>query len=335
MAETRMNRPRLVTIFGGSGFVGRHLVRSLAKRGWRIRVACRRPDLAFHLQPLGGVGQITAVQANVRYPDSVRAALKGSDAAVNLVGILTEGGRQRFDAVQDFGARAIARAAAAEGVGQLVHVSAIGADADSPSSYARTKAAGEAGVKEAFPTAVITRASIIFGPEDQFFNRFATLARMLPVLPLVGAETKFQPVYVGDVAAAIANALEGKAAPGTIYELGGPQAQTFRELVAYVCQITGRSRLLVPLPGAAASAMAFVTEYANKFSLGLMPAEFVTTRDQIKLLAQDNVVSAQALRENRTLQGLGITAPTSYETVAPAYLTRFRKAGQFDTSRTA
>lgn len=212
---------RLVTIFGGSGFLGRHLTQALAKRGWRVRAAVRRPDLAGHLQPLGMVGQIHAVQANLRYPDSVARAVAGADAVVNLVGILHEGGRQTFSAVQAQGPRIVAEAAAKAGVESLVQVSAIGADANSPADYARSKAAGEAATLAAFPTAVIMRPSIVFGPEDQFFNRFADMARFLPFLPLIGGgETKFQPVYVGDVAEAIARALEGAAKPGATYELG-------------------------------------------------------------------------------------------------------------------
>ena len=323
---------RLVTIFGGSGFVGRHLARALAKRGWRIRAAVRRPDLAFHLQPLGGVGQVTAVQANLRYPQSVAAALRGADAAVNLVGILAPRGRQTFEAVQDFGTRAIARAAREAGIANVVQMSAIGADAQSDSLYARSKASGEAAMLEANASAIIARASIIFGPEDQFFNRFAALARALPALPLIGAQTKFQPVYVGDVAAALADMLDGKAKPGATYELGGPQVQTFRALVEYVLAVTQRKRLLVPLPFAAGHAMAFGTEIADRLSFGLMPSQIVTTRDQVKLLATDNVVSETAKAQGRTLEGLGLT-PTSYEAIVPAYLMRYRRTGQFEVGR--
>lgn len=325
---------QLVTVFGGSGFVGRHVVRALLKRGYRVRVAVRRPDLAGHLQPLGTVGQVHAVQANLRYPESVAKAVAGADAVVNLVGILQETGRQSFAAVQAAGARAIAAACRQAGIGTLVHMSAIGADAGSESVYATSKAEGEAAVLENMPSAVIFRASIIFGPEDKFFNRFASLARMMPVLPLVGGgNTRFQPVFVGDVAAAIVQAVDGRAAPGKVYELGGPEQKTFRELLEYVCQVTGRDRLLAPLPWALARIQAGVITFADKMTLGLMPDELVMTGDQVKLLMSDNVVSPAAVTEKRTLAGLGIT-PTSIEAVVPSYLWRFRKSGQFDTART-
>ncbi len=322
-------------VFGGSGFVGRHVVRALAKRGWRIRVATRRPDLAFHLQPSGRVGQIHAIQANLRYPASVAAAVRGSDAVVNLVGILTESGRQRFDAVHAFGARIVARAAAEAGIGNFVHMSAIGADADSPAAYARTKGLGEQGVREFLPQATIVRPSVIFGPEDQFFNRFAAIARVSPALPLIGGgETKFQPVFVGDVAEAIANALDAGGQSGKVYELGGPEVKSFRELMTFVCDVTGRKRLLVPVPFGAAHWMAFGTEMANSISLGLFPPQLLTTRDQVEMLKSDNVVSTQAISEGRTLAGLGIE-PDSMEAVVPSYLVRFRKAGQFENQRLA
>ena len=246
------NIDTLVTVFGGSGFIGRHTIRALAKRDFRIRVAVRRPDLAGHLQPLGRVGQIMPVQANVRYPDSVAAAAHDAQVVVNLVGILAEGGAQTFDAVQAEGAAAIATAAAAEGA-RLVHVSALGADENSESGYARTKAAGEKAAFAAVPSATVLRPSIVFGPEDQFTNRFATLARALPVLPLIGGgETKLQPVFVGDVATAIADAVEGKARPASTYELGGPEELTLRQVQEYVLKTIERTRLLVPLPFALA-----------------------------------------------------------------------------------
>ncbi len=324
---------QLVTVFGGSGFVGRHVVRALVKRGYRVRVAVRRPDLAGFLQPLGTVGQIHAVQANLRYPDSVSAAIRGADAVVNLVGILQEGGRQSFSGVQANGARAIAQACAALGVGRVVQVSAIGADAASASAYARSKAEGEAGVLAAVPGAVILRPSIVFGPEDGFFNRFASLSRMLPVLPLIGGgETKFQPVFVGDVAEAVARAIDGKAAAGVVYELGGPEVKSFRELLAYIGEVTGRKRGLVPLPFPLARLKARVMEIADMLTLGLVPNELKLTRDQVTLLESDNVVSAAAIAEGRDFAGLGI-APTSVEAVVPTYLWRFRKTGQFDTAR--
>jgi uncharacterized protein YbjT (DUF2867 family) len=324
---------RLVTVFGGSGFVGRHVVRALAKRGWRVRVAVRRPDLAGHLQPLGVVGQIHAVQANLRYPDSVMRAVQGADAVVNLVGILAENGRQNFAAVQAQGARHVAQACVAAGIDNIVQMSAIGADASSISVYARTKAQGEQAVLALVPRAVIMRASIVFGPEDGFFNRFAALARMMPVLPLVGdGETKFQPVFVGDVAEAVAIALDGTAKPGAVYELGGPQVKSFRSLLEYVCEVTGRKRLMLPLPFPVARVQAAVLEIVDKFTLGLLPDAIKLTRDQVRLLESDNVVSPEAIVAKRTLAGLGI-APTSVEAVVPGYLWRFRKTGQFEIAR--
>ena len=334
MLETADKTDRLVTIFGGSGFIGRHVVRALAREGWRIRVACRRPDLAGHLQPSGRVGQIHAVQATLRFPASVAAAVRGADAVVNLVGILTETGRQRFDAVQGFGARVVARAAKEAGVKQFVQMSALGADAQSDSVYARTKAEGEAAAFEYFPDAIVLRPSIVFGPEDQFFNRFAALARLLPALPLVGAETHFQPVYVGDVAQAVVRALGGQAKPGAVYEIGGPETKSFRELVQYVCDTIGRKRLLVPVPFEAAHYMALGTEIADGALFGLFPKMLLTTRDQVRLLKNDNVVSPAALAEGRTLSGLGI-APEGYEAIVPTYLYRFRKTGQFERQRPA
>jgi NADH dehydrogenase len=326
---------RLVTVFGGSGFVGRHLVRALLKRGWRVRVAVRRPDLAGHLQPLGVVGQVHAMQANLRYPDSVARAVQGADAVVNLVGILQPTGRQTFDAVQAEGARAIAEACAAAGVTRVVHMSAIGADTQSASDYARTKAAGEAAMLAACPQAVIMRASIIFGPEDGFFNRFASLARFLPVLPLVGGgETRFQPVFVGDVAEALARAVEGRVAGGKVYELGGPGVKSFRDLLAYVCETTERKRLLAPLPWGLASLQAGLLEFADKVTFGLLPDALMMTRDQVTLLKSDNVVSDAAVAEGRTLAGLGVE-PTSIEAVVPSYLWRFRKTGQFNQARSS
>ena len=313
------NIDKLITVFGGSGFLGRHLVRALAKRHYRIRVAVRRPDLAGHLQPLGRVGQIHAVQANVRYPRSVEAAARDADVVVNLTGILFERGRQRFDTVQGFGAEQVALAAAAHGA-RMIHVSAIGADENSPSDYARSKALGENAVRAAMPDASVFRPSIIFGPEDDFFNRFAFMARFLPALPLIGGgETRFQPVFVGDVAEAIARAVDGNVKPGTTYEIGGPEVRTFKQLMEYVLAVTERKRLLVPLPFALATFQARFLQYLPKPPL---------TPDQVELLKSDNVVSEAAAREGRTLKGLGIDA-TAMETVVPTYLWRFRKAGQF------
>ncbi len=326
---------RIVTVFGGSGFIGRHLVRALARNGWRVRVATRRPDLAFHLQPLGRVGQINAVQANVRYPDSLAAALRGAEAAVNLVGILAPWGKQTFDAVQAQGAGAIAKAVAEAGISNFVHMSAIGADAGSPSAYARTKAEGEAAALSALPSAKILRPSVVFGPEDQFFNRFAAMARLMPALPLIGGgATKLQPVYVGDVAEAGARLLGGHGQDGAAYELGGPAVRTMKELLEYVLATIQRRRLLAPLPFSVAAPMGSVTSTVNKLLLGLLPQEFVFTADQVELLKHDNVVSAQAVAEGRTLAGLGIT-PESIEAIVPTYLYRFRKTGQYADQRLA
>jgi uncharacterized protein YbjT (DUF2867 family) len=309
----------LVTVFGGSGFLGRHVVRALAKQGYRIRVAVRRPELAGYLQPLGRVGQIHAVQANLRYPASVEAAARDADVVVNLVGILFERGRQRFDAVQAFGAEAAALAAAAFGA-RMIHVSSIGADEHSPSHYARSKAAGEKLVLAAVPSAVILRPSILFGPEDDFFNKFAAMARLLPALPLVGGgHTRFQPVFAGDVAAAVLAAIEGRARDGQIYELGGPEVKSFEELMQFVLATIGRRRLLLPIPFALARLQAFV--------LQLMPKPLLTP-DQVELLRGDNVVSEAAKREGRMLEALGID-PLAMATIVPSYLWRFRKAGQF------
>jgi NADH dehydrogenase len=314
------NLDTLVTVFGGSGFLGRNVVRALAKRDYRIRVAVRRPELAGHLQPQGRVGQIHTVQANLRYPASVEAALRDSHVAINLVGILAESGAQRFNAVQAEGAATIAKAAAAVGA-RMVQVSAIGADAASTSAYARAKAAGETAVLAALPQAVIMRPSIIFGPEDQFTNRFAALARIAPALPLIGGGlTRMQPVYVGDVANAIADAVDGKARAGATYELGGPEVLSFREIIEAILDITDRKRALLSLPFGLAKLQASLLQFA--------PGALKLTPDQVELLRHDNVVSEAAKSAGLTLQGLGIT-PDSLEAVAPQYLWRFRPAGQF------
>jgi uncharacterized protein YbjT (DUF2867 family) len=313
------NADTLITIFGGSGFLGRHVVRALVRREYRIRVAVRRPDLAGFLQPLGRVGQIHAVQANVRNRTSVAAAVRGSDVVINLTGILFESGQQSFEAVQALGAEAVAQAAAAEGAA-MIHVSAIGADPNSPSEYARTKAEGERLVLAAAPQATIFRPSIVFGPNDDFFNRFAALARMSPVLPLIGGgHTRLQPVFAGDVAEAIAKAVAGEAKSGTVYELGGPEVLTFKALMEYVLATIQRRRLLVPVPFWAAKFKAFFLEWLPKPLL---------TRDQVELLRVDNVVSEAARSEGRTLEGLGLV-PRSIEAIVPSYLWRFRKTGQF------
>ncbi|MBD3848342.1 NADH dehydrogenase [Bosea sp. OAE752] len=324
---------QLVTVFGGSGFVGRHVVRALVKRGYRVRVAVRRPDLAGFLQPLGTVGQIHAVQANLRYPASVAAAVKGADAVVNLVGIMNERGRQSFAAVQANGARTVAQACAAAGIDRLVQISALGAAAESRSAYARTKAEGESAVRHIVPRAVILRPSVMFGPEDDFFNRFASMARMMPVLPLVGdGSAKLQPAFVGDVAEVVARGVDGALEPGRTYELGGPEVMSLRELVEDVCKVIGRKRLILPLPLPLAGIMARVLEVVDTLTLGLLPNELKLTRDQVTLLGSDNVVSAAAKAEGRDFAGLGI-APVSVEVEVPSYLWRFRKTGQFDTAR--
>jgi uncharacterized protein YbjT (DUF2867 family) len=309
----------LVTVFGGSGFLGRHVVRALANRGYRIRVAVRRPELTGHLQPLGRVGQIHAVQANVRYPQSVTAAARDADIVINLVGILFERGRQRFDDVMAQGADAVAQAADAAGA-RLVHISAIGADANSPSHYARAKAAGERLVQAVQSGAIIMRPSIVFGPEDDFFNRFAALARLAPALPLPGGgEMRFQPVFAGDVAEAVALAVDGKAKAGTIYELGGPDVRTFKELMEFVLATVERRRLLLPVPFGLMKAQAMVLQFLPKPPI---------TPDQVELLKRDNVVSAAARAQALTLEALGIV-PASIGSVVPDYLWRFRKTGQF------
>src|SRR5712692_5607037 len=316
---TQSDLDKLVTVFGGSGFLGRHVVRALCRRGYRVRVAVRRPDLAGHLQPLGRVGQIHAVAANLRYPASVEAAARDADIVINLVGILFERGRQSFDAVQAFGAEAVARAAAAYGA-RLVHVSAIGAAEDAPSHYARSKAIGEKLVLAAVPSAVILRPSVVFGPEDDFFNKFAAIARFAPALPLIGGgHTLFQPVFAGDVASAVAAAIEGRAKAGQVYELGGPQVKSFKELMQFMLATIGRRRALVPIPFALAKLQASI--------LQLMPKPLLTP-DQVELLRGDTVVSGEAKREGRTLEALGID-PIAMATIVPSYLWRFRKTGQF------
>ncbi|MFK0332411.1 complex I NDUFA9 subunit family protein [Rhizobium sp. NPDC090275] len=321
---TLANLPPLVTVFGGSGFVGRHVVRALAKRGYRIRVAVRRPDLAGFLQPLGNVGQISFVQANLRYRQSVDRAVEGASYVVNCVGILFESGRNSFEAVQEFGGRAVAEAA--RGVGaKLVHISAIGANANSDSSYARTKGRAEAAIHSVAPDAIIYRPSIVFGPEDGFFNKFAGMARSAPFLPLIGGgKTKLQPVYVMDVAEAVAKAVEGKVAGGKIYELGGPEVLTFRQCLEAVLKSTARTNPLVSLPFGVASLIGSV---ASMIPLIAPPI----TADQVKLLKKDNVVSKEAETEGRTLRDLGI-APTMVSSVIDGYLVQFRPQGQYTNS---
>ncbi|EHS53162.1 NAD-dependent epimerase/dehydratase [Rhizobium sp. PDO1-076] len=321
---TLSNLPPLVTVFGGSGFVGRHVVRALARRGYRIRVAVRRPDLAGFLQPLGNVGQISFVQANLRYRGSIDKAVQGADHVVNCVGILFENGRNSFDAVQEFGARAVAEAARAAGA-RLTHISAIGADAQSSSIYASTKGRAEAAIQSIIPDATILRPSIVFGPEDSFFNKFAAMARISPFLPLVGGgKTKFQPVYVEDVAEAVALSVDGKIASGKIYELGGRDVLTFKQCLQTMLEVIGRKRALVPMPFGIAS---MIGSIASAIPLITPPL----TSDQVTLLKRDNVVSDSAKAEGRTLEGMGIQ-PVKVASILPTYLVHFRPHGQFTGS---
>ena len=310
---------RVITVFGGSGFIGRYLVQRLAKRGWVIRVAVRRPPAAQFLKPLGDVGQIVPIAASLQHEGSVVAAVAGASAVVNLVGILYEAGRQTFAAVHHEGARRVAAAAKAAGVERLVHMSALGADPQSPALYARSKAAGEQAVLATFPGATIVRPSIVFGPEDDFFNRFASMARLAPALPLIGGgRTRFQPVYVGDVADAIVAILEKPEARGRTYELGGPRVYSFRDLMTLLLREIGRHRLLLPLPFWAARLQAALLE--------LVPTKPLT-RDQVRLLERDNVVQPGAL----TLADLGIE-PKSVEVIVPTYLDRYRRRGYYSRS---
>lgn len=311
---------RTVTIFGGSGFLGRHIVRRLAKDGWRIRVAVRRPHMAQFLRPMGAVGQVQLFGCNIRDEASVDRALDGAEAAVNLVGLLFNGwGGQNFESIHAEAPAALAAAAAKHGATQFVQMSSLGVKEGSPARYADTKARGEAGVREAFPQATILRPSVVFGPEDQFFNRFANMARYSFALPLIGGgATKFQPVFVGDVAEAVARVLSGAKDDGNIYELGGPSIYTFKEILQLIVTITGRKRLLLPVPFFAAK-------------LGAYPASLLPnpplTPDQVELLKTDNVVSEGAL----TFADLGIV-PTGPEAVVPSYLWRFRRQGQFEAT---
>ena len=310
----------LVTVFGGSGFVGSQVVRALAKRGSRVRVAVRNPGRGYRLRMLGDVGQIEVVQANIRDAASVARALDGAEACVNAVAVLYEGGRQTFDALHVDGARTVAQAAAAQGIARFVQISALGADPASPSHYARSKAAGEAAVRERIPSATIIRPSVVFGAEDDFFNRFAAMAGASPALPLIGGgETRFQPVYVSDVAAAVAQAVLDPATAGRVYELGGPGVYSFRELMALVLRETGRSRVLAPVPFPLAKLLGAAGDLMAK--IGLPP--FLTT-DQVESLRADNVVAPDALG----LKDLGV-APTALEPIIPTYLYRFRKGGQY------
>ena len=313
---------KLVTIYGGSGFVGRYIARRMAKEGWRVRVAVRRPNDALFVKPYGVVGQVEPVACNIRDDASVRAVMKGADAVVNCVGILNRSGKNTFDAVQAEGAARIARLAAEEGVANLVHLSAIGADENSASEYQQTKAAGEKAILAAFPKAVILRPSVIFGNEDGFFNRFAAMARFGPILPVVGANTRFQPVYVDDVAQAAVLGITGQAAPG-IYELGGPDTETFRDLMRRMLAVIRRRRLIINIPFFAATLMGGAFDLLQTLSLGLIQNGMVT-RDQVRNLRADNVVTPGA----KGFADLGIT-PTAMEAVLPEYLWRYRPSGQY------
>jgi uncharacterized protein YbjT (DUF2867 family) len=312
---------RLVTVFGGSGFVGSYVVRALAKRGWRVRVAVRRPNLAYKLRPMGDVGQIQLVQANVGVSETVDRALDGAEACINLVSILYQTAQRRFQRVNVEGAQYIAEAAAARGISNLVHVSAIGADIDAAAEYARTKGEGELQIRRHVPTAAILRPSVVFGPEDDFFNRFASMSGWSPVLPLVGGgKTRFQPLYVADLAEAVARCLEDTAAAGKTYELGGPGIYSFKDLMKLMLRETGRSRLLAPIPYPIASLIGLAGDVQGF----LTPIAPLLTSDQVLMLAQDNVV-------NPALPGvaaLGIE-PSSVESIIPGYLWRYRKGGQF------
>jgi len=313
---------QLVTIFGGSGFIGRYIARRLAKEGWRIRVAVRNPNEAMFVRPYGAVGQVEPVFCNIRDDASVEAVIAGSDAVVNCVGLLSEAGKNTYQAVQTEGAERIARLAAKHDVSRIVHLSAVGASENSPSEYARTKAGGEAAVLLHMPDALILRPSIVFGAEDAFFNRFAGMSRLGPVLPVVGAETKFQPVHVDDVAAAAVAGVLGNAAPG-IYELGGPDVHSFRELMQIMLGVVRRRRLIANIPFFAARLMATGFGVAQLLSLGIVKAPL--TKDQVVNLAIDNVVSP----DSKGFDALGIH-PVAMEAILPDYLWRFRPSGQYD-----
>ena len=313
---------KLVTIYGGSGFLGRYITQRMAREGWRVRVAVRRPNQAMQVQPYGDVGQVNPVFCNIRDDESVRSAMTGADAVVNCVGILNQHRRNSFAAVQHVGAERIARIATAEGVGQLVHMSAIGADRDSTSEYATSKALGEAGVLSQFPNAVILRPSVIFGPEDQFFNKFAKMTRFGPVLPVVGGATRFQPVYVDDVAQAAAIGAMGRAAPG-VYELGGPDVRTMRQLMEQMLGIISRRRLILNIPFWFGSMIGWGIDMVQRATLGLVTND-ILTRDQVRNLRNDCVVSPDA----KTFLTLGIT-PVAMDAVLGDYLWPYRPSGQY------
>ncbi len=311
---------KLATVYGGSGFVGRYIVRRLAKAGWRVRVAVRRPNEAIFLKPYGTVGQVEPVFCNIRDDASVRLVMEGSDVVVNCVGTFDKRGRNNFDAVQDEGATRIAAIASESGVSRLAHISAIGADVEGETFYMRSKGRGEAGILEHFPTATILRPSVVFGPEDAFFNRFASMSRLGPILPVIGAETKFQPVYVDDVAQAAMAGIEGASG---IFELGGPDTQTFRELMHEMLDVIRRRRMVVNVPFFIAGIMGASFDFMSLLSGGLLKGP--VTKDQVISLKYDNVVGPDA----RGLADLRVEA-TAMESILPSYLWRFRPSGQYD-----
>ena len=322
---------KLVTVFGGSGFVGRHVVRELAKRGYRVRAAVRRPHLANFLRPMGDVGQVQVVQANIRYRPSIANALKDADAVVNATGILTQSGSQSFTAMHAQGPKSIAELAAKEGINAFVHLSAIGADADSDALYAQSKAAGEQLVAAALPSATILRPSLVFGPKDEFFNRFALLARFSLALPSIGGgKTKFQPIYVDDVADAVCAAIDTETARGRTYELGGPSVYSFNELMQLMFEIIERKRILLPVPFPVANMIGWAGQIAGR----VLPGGPPLTEDQVKLLKRDNVVGESGEENIGVIQDLGVT-PETLQAVLPTYLERFRKYGQFEPRRVA
>ena len=313
---------KLAIIYGGSGFVGRYIAKRLADGGWRVRVAVRRPNEAMHVKTYGVPGQVEPILCNIRNDDSVRMAMSGADAVVNCVGTFDKSGKNNFNAVQHVGAGRIARIASEESVDFMVHISAIGADLNSESVYSKTKAMGEIAVTKHFRDALILRPSVIFGPEDGFFNRFAAMARFGPVLPIVGADTRFQPVYVDNVAEAAVMGVTGEAEPGT-YELGGPDVRSFRVLVNEMLTVIRRRRLVLNIPFGIAYVMGFFMELAQTASFGLFPA--MITRDQVISLKSDNIAG----ENTRGLRELGIQ-PVAIGTVLPDYLWRFRPAGQYE-----
>jgi uncharacterized protein YbjT (DUF2867 family) len=323
-------RGDLIVVFGGSGFIGRQVVKALCKRGKRVRVPMRRPHLGADLRVMGDVGQVQLMQANVRFPDSVAAALEGADGVVNLIGLLSEKGKQTFAEVQAEGAAAIAAAAKAHGITRFVQVSAIGADLKSKSRYGRTKAEAETAVRAAVPSAAILRPSIVFGPEDGFFNRFADMAKFAPALPLIGGgKTKFQPVYVQDVAEAVANALDFETARGRTFELGGPRVYTFKALLDFILKTIDRKRGYVELPFFIAQPMGAMADAVFRFNPFADPP---LTGDQVEMLKKDNVVGATGEKLGG-IADLGVTELETVESIVPGYLWRFRPYGQFQTKQ--